>query len=418
MAHPSTIEGLMPRDFSTYRNDFPGLAREMNGKPLSFMDTAASAQKPQAVIDAMNEVLQGGYSNIHRGLYQISQDLTSSFEAVRGKVAKFLNAASEKEIVFTRNTTEAINLVAQSWGRTNLKAGDEILISAMEHHANIVPWQLLRDQIGVEIKIIPINDAGVLDMGAYEELLSERTKLVSIVHISNALGTINPVEDMISKAKAFNRDIAVLVDASQSVVHGRIDVQAMRPDFVVFTGHKLYGPTGVGVLYGRYDILNAMPPYQGGGDMIEDVRFDKTTYREAPYRFEAGTPAIVEVIGLGAAVDYMLDIPVDKLVDHEADLLEFGTEQLLAIDGLSLVGTAPCKAGVMSFVIDGMHPSDIGMVLDQCGVAIRTGHHCCMPLMQRLGHDSTARASIGLYTNKDDIMQLVDGLKKVKELFA
>ena len=407
----------MTKDISKYRANFPVLQTEMNGKPLAFLDTGASAQKPQAVIDAMNAVLEGGYANIHRGLYALSQDLTTRYETVRVKAANFINAPSEKNIVFTRNTTEAINLVAQSWGRTFLKTGDEIILSEMEHHANIVPWQMLRDEIGIVIKTIPIDERGVLDLEAFEKLLTQHTKLVSLVHVSNALGTINPVKNIIEIAKDFYPDMKVLLDGSQAVVHGPVDVQDINADFYVFTGHKIYGPTGVGVLYGKEDILNEMPPYQGGGDMIERVRFDHTTYKEAPYKFEAGTPAIVEVIGLGEAIDYVCDVGLGNIAAHEAELLTYGTEKLNEIEGLTMHGTAPVKAGIMSFTIEGAHPSDIGMVLDQCGVAVRAGHHCCMPLMDVIGADATVRASLGLYSNKDDIDQLGEGLHKVKELF-
>ena len=400
------------------RNDFSVLATTMHGKPLAFLDTGASAQKPRRVINAMNRVLEGGYSNIHRGLYQISQNLTLEYETVRAKVAGFVNAASDKEIVFVRNTTEGINLVAQSFGRTHLKAGDEIIITAMEHHANIVPWQLLRDQIGVEIKVIPIDDRGVLDLDAFAGLLSERTKLVAFTHVSNALGTINPAKEITGKTKAFNPDIKVLIDGSQGIVHGAVDVRDIGCDFYVFTGHKIYGPTGIGVLYGKYDVLDSMPPYQGGGDMIERVTFAKTTYKEPPFRFEAGTPAIVETVGLGAAIDYVQTLGMDNIAAHEAALLEYGTKALQGVEGLTIHGTAPDKVGIFSFTIEGINSGDMGMVLDQCGVAVRTGHHCCMPLMDLLGVEATARASLGLYSNEDDIDQLVAGLGKVKELLA
>lgn len=404
------------RSIEEYRADFPILQTTMHGKSLAYLDSGASAQKPQVVINAMNAVLESGYANIHRGLYELSQNLTEKFENTRTKVAKFIGA-KENEIVFTRNTTEAINLVAQSWGRTFLKAGDEIIISEMEHHANIVPWQLLRDQIGVVIKIIPINDLGELDLEAFKILLSPKTRLVSVVHISNSLGTINPVKEINALAKNFNKDIKVLVDGSQSIVHGVINVADMGCDFFVFTGHKLYGPTGVGVLFGKNEILNSMPPYQGGGDMIDRVSFDKTTYKEAPFRFEAGTPAIVEVIGLGVAIDYVSAIGMDAIVSYETELAGYASKRLAEIKGLKLYGTAKHKAGIFSFTIDGAHPSDIGMVLDQCGVAVRAGHHCCMPLMARLSVDSTVRASLGLYSNKSDIDQLITGLEKVQGLF-
>jgi cysteine desulfurase/selenocysteine lyase len=337
---------------------------------------------------------------------------------VRVKVAKFINAGSEKNIVFTRNATEAINLVAQSWGRTFLKEGDEIILTEMEHHANIVPWQLLRDQTGIIIKTVPFDTRGVLDLAALEKLLSPKTKLVSFVHISNALGTVNPVSKIMQIVRSFNPDITVMIDGSQGVVHNVTNIRDLAPDFFVFTGHKLYGPTGIGVLYGRYDLLEAMPPYQGGGDMIERVSFEKTSYKEAPYKFEAGTPAIAEVIGLGAAIDYVSAIGMDPIAVHEKELLEYATRKLEAVDGLKMHGSAPNKAGILSFTMEQAHPSDIGMVLDQCGVAVRAGHHCCMPLMQSLGLDSTVRASLGLYSNKNDIDQLIEGLHKVQKLFS
>jgi len=401
---------------NAHRKDFPILQTEMNGKPLAFLDSAASAQKPQAVIDAMTNVMDSHYANIHRGLYKFSQDLTAEYEAVRGKVADFINAPSSTNIVFTRNTTEAINLVAQSWGRTFLSEGDEIILSEMEHHANIVPWQLLRDEIGIVIKIIPVLNDGTLDLEAFERLLTPRTKLVSVVHVSNALGTVNPVAKIIAMAKDFYGDMKVLVDGTQAVVHGAVDVSALDADFYTLTGHKFYGPTGIGVLFGKDEILQSMPPYQGGGDMIDQVSFDYTTYREAPYRFEAGTPAIIEVIGLGAAVDYVRTIGMDAIAVHESDLTRYTSEKLEAIDGLRLYGTAADKIGVFSFTVEGTTPSDIGMILDQCGVAVRTGHHCCMPLMQRFDVDATVRASLGLYSNKDDIDQLIAGLEKAKDM--
>lgn len=400
----------------SYRGDFPILDNKMNGKRLAFLDSAASAQKPRAVIDAMTEVAELGYANIHRGLYAYSQELTASFELVRQKIADFIGAKTEREIIFTRNATEGINLVAQSWGRNFLKSGDEIILSEMEHHANIVPWQILRDQIGIVIKVIPVKDDGTLDLEAYASLLGEKTRLVSVVHVSNALGTINPVKDIIAKAKAFNPDIVTLVDGSQSVVHMTVDMQDIGCDFFVFTGHKLYGPTGVGVLYGRYALLEKMPPYQGGGDMIERVSFEKTTFKEPPSRFEAGTPAIVQVIGLGAAIDYVSTIDFNVIARHEREMLRLATSALQEFGGVSVYGQAPDKAGVLSFNIEGMHASDVGTILDQCGVAVRAGHHCCMPLMARFGVDATVRASFALYSVKDDIDQFVEGLKKARDL--
>ncbi len=410
---------------SPWRKDFPVLSTRMNGKALAFLDSAASAQKPEAVIDAMDAVLKGGYSNIHRGLYTISQDLTQSFEDVRKKVAAFIGAPSEKNIVFTRNTTESINLIAQSWGRTFLAAGDEIIITEMEHHANIVPWQILAEQVGAVVKVVPITDDGTLDMDAFNTALSGKTKVVAFTEISNALGTINPVSDLISIVRSHNAEIKILVDGSQGVVHRAVNVTDMDADFYVFTGHKIYAPTGIGVLYGKADALDAMPPYQGGGDMIERVSFTKgTTYREAPYKFEAGTPAIVEVIGLGAAIDYLSAIGMDKIEAYEAELAEYAAGELDKIEGLTIHGPKGQeqgqgqKAGIFSFTMKCAHPSDIGMILDQCGVAVRCGHHCAMPAMEAIGIDSTVRASLGMYNDKSDIDALIVGLTKVKDLFG
>lgn len=405
---------------SPWRTDFPIFSTTMHGKPLAFLDSGASAQKPRAVIEAMDRVMETGYANIHRGLYALSQNLTASFEEVRGTVARFIGAGSEKEIIFTRNSTEAINLVAQSWGRAHLKAGDEIILTAMEHHANIVPWQLLCDQVGCVIKVVPITADGQLDLAAFETLLSANTKLIGVVHVSNALGTHNPVEQIIRVARAHNPAIKILVDGSQSAVHMAVNVRAMDADFFVFTGHKLYGPTGIGVLYGKFEVLETMPPYQGGGDMIERVRFSGTTYKEPPYRFEAGTPAIVEVIGLGAAIDYVSAMGMDAIAAHERALLEQITPVLRSVNGLRLYGPEDTakKAGILSFTVEGAHASDLGMILDQCGVAVRTGHHCCMPLMDALGVEATVRASFGLYTNGDDLDALIAGLEKARMLFG
>lgn len=418
MASQRIVEKSDFVDISHCRMDFPMLATDMHGRPLAFLDSAASAQKPRVVIDVMDEIYAHSYANIHRGLYEISQNLTVRYEGVRTKVAKFIGAESEKTIVFTRNATEAINLVAQSWGRTYLQAGDAVLLTEMEHHANIVPWQLLRDQIGIEIKIIPVDSRGMLDLEAIEPLLTDNVKLLSLVQVSNALGTINPVDDIIAMVKHLRPYITVLVDGSQAVVHSAVDVQALKADFYVFTGHKLYGPTGIGVLYGRQDILAGMPPYQGGGDMIERVSFEKTTFKDAPFRFEAGTPPIVQAIGLGEAVDYIRDIGLDAIAAHESELLKYMIERLRDIPGLKILGDPAERAALVSFTMDCAHPSDIGMVLDQMGVAVRAGHHCCMPLMQRFGLDATVRASLGLYSNREDIDRLMAGLHKVRELFG
>jgi cysteine desulfurase/selenocysteine lyase len=412
------ISAIQQATMASFRGNFPVLQKTMNGQPVAFLDTGASAQKPQAVIDAMKAAMDTEYANIHRGLYQFSQVTTAKFEAVRAKVADFIGARSEKEIVFTRNATEGINLVAQSWGRTFLKAGDEVIITGMEHHANIVPWQLLRDQAGIIIRVIPVLQNGTLDLESLEKLLSPKTKFVSFVHVSNALGTINPVETIIQRIRNYNKDIRILVDGSQAVVHGAVNMSEMDPDFYVFTGHKLYGPTGIGVLYGRYDVLQSMPPYQGGGDMIERVTFEKTTYKDAPARFEAGTPAIVEVMGLGAAIDYVANIGMDVIAAQEQDLLAYGLETIGAVEGLTLYGPTENRAGIISFTADWGHASDIAMVLDQCGVAVRSGHHCCQPLMEGFGIDATVRASLGLYSNKGDIDQLVAGLEKARKLLS
>lgn len=407
---------------SPWRKDFPVLGTFAHGdKPLVFLDSAASAQKPQCVIDAMDKVLTGGYSNIHRGLYEISQNLTQSFEDVRSKVADFIGSPSEKNIIFTRNATESINLVAQSWGRVHLKAGDEILITEMEHHANIVPWHMLSKQIGVVLKVAPLQPDGSLDVDAFEGLLSDRTKLVAFVEISNALGTVNPVSKLVNMVRDYNPDIKILVDGAQGMVHHAVDVSAMDADFYVFSGHKIYGPSGIGVLYGKYDLLQSMAPYQGGGDMIDKVSFATgITYRDAPYRFEAGTPAIVEVIGLGAALDYLTNIGMDKIETYETALSDYAYQVLSSLKCINLYGASDIeqRAGIFSFTMDCAHTSDIGMILDQCGVAVRTGHHCTMPLMEALGIDSTVRASLAFYNNKDDIDALVVGIKKVQELFS
>lgn len=401
-----------------WKADFLILSSEMNGKPLVFLDSAASAQKPSVVIDFLSRKTKTKYANIHRGLYNYSQVTTEEFEAVRGQVSAFIGAKTDKEIVFTRNATEAINLVAASWGGAHLKDGDEIVLSEMEHHANIIPWKLLQERIAFKIKVIPVKDNGELDMAAYKELLSARTKLVSVTHVSNTLGTVNNVKEINSIAKKVNPDIKVLIDGSQSVVHMAVDVQALDCDFFVFTGHKLYGPTGVGVLYGKYDVLNAMPPYQGGGDMIDFVSFEKVTFQPPPSRFEAGTPAILEVLALGAAITYVSSIGMDKIKAHEADVLSYGMRSLQDIDGLILYGMAPQKAGILSFRLDGINEADIAHVLDQMGIAVRTGHHCCMPLMTRLGIDGTVRASLAMYSEKEDIDRLVEGIRKAKDLLG
>ncbi|MCB9988993.1 MAG: cysteine desulfurase [Rhodospirillales bacterium] len=415
MAQP---EDITKWDVLRHRADFPVLTQEMNGKPLVYLDSAASAQKPHIVIDTMRDAMESYYSNIHRGLYNFSQVMTYEFERARKKVAGLFNVENEREIVFTRNATEAINLVAQSWGRTFLKAGDEIILSEMEHHANIVPWQLLRDQIGIVIKVIPVLDDGTLDVPAYQKLLSDKTRLVTVTHVSNALGTVNNIKEINKIAKKFNPEIKVLADGSQAVVHRAVDIPELGCDFYVMTGHKLYGPTGIGALWGRYELLEVMPPYQGGGDMIETVTFEETIYKAPPARFEAGTPAIIAAIGLGAAIDYVQTIGMDLIEAHESQLHDYARESLETIGGLTFYGQAPYKAGILSFTADWAHISDIAMILDQCGVAVRTGHHCCMPLMARYGIEGTIRASLALYSNESDIDSLVAGLNKAKEMLA
>lgn len=404
--------------FNAYdiRKDFPCLDQTVYDKPFVFLDTAASAQKPNAVIDRMTQFYQKEYANIHRGLYYLSNNATQHFEEVREQAARFLNAKHSNEIVFVRGATEGINLVAQSYGTSQLKEGDEIIISTLEHHANIVPWQMLRDKIGITLKIIPINDAGEILFEAYQKLLTPRTKLVALNHMSNALGSITPVKDYIQAA----HDIGaiVLIDGCQSAVHLDVDVQALDADFYVFSGHKLYGPSGIGVLYGKETLLNAMPPYHGGGEMIDQVTFEHTTYREAPLRFEAGTPAIANVIGLGAAFNYLAALDRDAITAHEKTLLDYATEAINALPGFTLIGTAAQKAGVISFIHQEAHPNDIGTILDHSGIAIRTGHHCAQPLLQRLNVTATARMSLGIYNVKEDIDAFIDGLKKVNKMFG
>ncbi len=403
---------------NTWRDDFPIFKTEMNGKPLIYLDTASSAQKPYTVIDTISSHMNSEYSNIHRGLYSISQSLTEEYEDVRNKISKLLNLSDSYSVVFTRNTTEAINLVAQSYGRSHLLNNDEIIISDLEHHANIVPWQLLNNNNRLKIKSIPINQNQELDLDVYASLLSKRTSIISINHISNSLGVINNINEIIKLAREFNPEIKVLIDGSQSVVHSHIDVSQIDADFFVFTGHKVYGPTGVGVLVAKTDILDAMPPYQGGGDMIETVDINSSTYKKAPHKFEAGTPAILEVLGLGAAVDYLVDKGMDNIAAHEQSLLEYANQKIKQIDGIKIYGDVPNKAAIISFTADWAHISDIAMILDQCGVAVRSGHHCCMPLMKKLGIEGTVRASFGLYNTFNDIDVFIEGLNKAKKLLS
>jgi cysteine desulfurase/selenocysteine lyase len=398
------------------RRDFPIFEQTMRGKPLVFLDSAASAQKPQAVIDRMASFYRDEYASIHRGVYQLSEIATFEFEKARGKLARFINAANPREIIITRNATESINLVAQTWGRKHLKRDDEILITEMEHHANIVPWQMLCEETGSKLVVVPLEENGSLEEGAFETLLSERTKLVALSHVSNALGTINPIREMIAAAHA--QGAPVLIDGAQAAPHLAIDVQELDCDFYAVSGHKVFGPSGVGFLYGKLDLLDAMPPYQGGGSMIHTVSFAKTTYAEVPARFEAGTPDIAGVIGLGVAVDYLTHVGMDAIAAWEHELLLYATEKLSAIDAVRIIGTAPDKAAVISFLIEGAHPHDIGSILDQHGVAIRAGHHCAQPVMERYGVPATARASFAFYNTKRDIDVLEQGIHSVLELFG
>ena len=403
-------------DVGHWREDFPILRETVHGKPLAYLDNAATSQKPQAVIDCESRYYETLNANIHRGVHDLSQRATEAFEAAREKVRGFINAADSKEIVFVRGTTEAINLVAQSYGRSRFKAGDEILLTEMEHHSNIVPWQLLCEQTGAVLRVAPIDDAGELLMDEFEKLLSPRTKLVAVAHVSNALGTINPIRRIIELAHAVGA--VVLVDGAQAVPHLNVDVRALDCDFYAFSGHKLYGPTGIGALYGRAALLDAMPPYQGGGDMISRVTFKKTLYNTLPFKFEAGTPNIAGGIGLGAAIDYVESLGLEAIAAHEHDLLDYATRCASEAPGLTVIGTARDKAGILSFTLEGVHPHDIGTILDHEGIAIRTGHHCAMPVMEHFRIPATARASFALYNTREEIDALFHGLRKVKELFA
>ena len=403
-------------DVARIREDFPILKTMVNGKPLVYLDNAATSQKPQAVLDTLHRYYTEENSNIHRGVHSLSQAATKDYEDARAKVRSFLNAPDDKQIIFVRGATEGINLVASSYGRQNIGAGDEVIVTAMEHHSNIVPWQILCQEKGASLKVIPINDDGELLLDEYEKLLNPRTKLVSVVHISNSLGTINPMEQIIEIAHA--RGVPVLVDGAQSAPHMPIDVQKLDCDFFVFSGHKVYGPTGIGALYGKMDLLESMPPYQGGGDMIKSVSFEKTSYNDLPYKFEAGTPNIAGVIGLGAAIDYLTGLGMDITRAHEDSLLEYGTERLSNISRVRLIGTAANKASILSFVMDGVHPHDIGTILDSEGIAIRAGHHCTQPLMERFGIPATARASLAFYNTEEEIDLLVRGIDKVIEVFG
>jgi cysteine desulfurase/selenocysteine lyase len=405
-----------PIDVERVRADFPILETQVHGKPLVYLDNAATSQKPKAVIDAIVNYYQGTNANVHRGVHHLSETATEDYEGAREIVRKFINAAHTHEIIFVRGTTEGINLVAQTFGRAHIGAGDEILVTAMEHHSNIVPWQILCEERGAKLRVAPINDGGELLLADYAKLLGPKTKLVAVTHVSNALGTINPLKRLVELAHA--QKIPVLVDGAQAVPHIQVDVQALDCDFYTFSGHKVYGPTGIGVLYGKTDILNSMPPYQGGGDMISSVTFEKTSYNKLPYKFEAGTPDIAGVIGLGAALEYVNGLGIENIGAHEHDLLEYATAKIMAIPDVRIIGTAEEKASVISFVIHNIHPHDIGTILDQQGIAIRTGHHCSQPIMERFGIPATARASFAVYNTRAEIDALVAGIQKVKEVFA
>ena len=408
----------MPSGFNAerVRADFPVLQQQVNGKPLVYLDNGATSQKPQAVIDELVRYYSTENANVHRGVHTLSQHATEDYEGARAKVKRLLNAADDHEIIFTSGTTQGINIVAQSFGRQNFGEGDEIIVSNMEHHSNIVPWQMLCEEKGAVLRVVPIDDAGELDIDGYEAMLSPRTKLVSITHVSNALGTILPAERIVASAHA--QGIPVLLDGAQAVPHMPVDVRRLDCDFYVFSGHKIFGPTGIGILYGKAEMLEEMPPVQGGGDMIKSVTFEKTIYNDLPYKFEAGTPNIAGAIGLGAAIDYVHSIGYDSFASHEDELLEYGTRALESIEGLRIVGTSPHKAGILSFVMENVHPHDIGTILDAEGVAVRTGHHCAQPVMQRFQIPATVRASLAMYNTREDIDALVRAIDRVIEVFS
>jgi len=405
-----------PLDVVAIRREFPVLSTSVHGKPLCYLDNAASSQRPQRVIDAVSNYYETTHANVHRGVHLLSQQATDLFEGAREKLRRFVNARSTREVIFVRGTTEAINLVAQSYARPRLRSGDEILISWLEHHANIVPWQMVCEQTGARLRVIPMTRAGEVDFAAFKELLTDRTRLLALTHVSNALGTIVPVQRFIAEAR--RRSVPVLLDGAQAAPHLEVDVQALDCDFYCFSGHKMCGPTGIGVLYGRESLLAAMPPWQGGGDMILAVSFERTIYNDLPFKFEAGTPHIAGAIGLGAAVDYLQAIGLDRIADLEHDLLEYATARLAAVPGLEIVGTAPRKAAVVSFTMQGIHPHDLGTILDSEGVAIRTGHHCAMPVMEFYGVPATARASFAFYNTRAEIDRLVDALALAREVLG
>jgi cysteine desulfurase / selenocysteine lyase len=398
------------------REDFPILKQEVHGKPLVYFDNAATSQKPRSVIEAEKRFYETDNSNIHRGVHELSERATKAYEDARVKVQRFLNAAESREIIFVRGTTEGINLVAQTYGRKHVGAGDEVLITALEHHSNIVPWQMLAEEKGAKLRVAPINDRGEVEIGEFSKLLGPRTKLVAVAHVSNALGTINPVKKMVELAHT--QDVPVLVDGAQAAPHRAVDVRELDCDFYTFSSHKVFGPTGVGVLYGKARLLEAMPPYQGGGDMISSVTFEKTIYNVIPHKFEAGTPNIAGVVGLGAAIDYMNSLGLENIAAYEEALLDYATRAVSKIPGVRIIGTAKQKAGVISFVMEGIHPHDVGTVLDQEGIAVRTGHHCAQPVMQRFHVPATTRASFAFYNTKEEVDALVSGIHKVREVFG
>ncbi len=416
MISPAESKPRSTLDVERIRDDFPVLQQRVHGERLVYLDSAATSQTPEPVVEAIASFYRSDCANVHRGVHELSMRATAGYEGAREKVRRFINAESKREIVFTRGTTDAINLVANTFGRATVGEGDEVLLTALEHHSNIVPWQMLCNSVGARLRVVPMFDDGTLNIAAYHELLGPRTKIVALVHVSNALGTTNPVQEMVSAAH--DRGIPVLLDGAQAVPHLPVDVQEIGCDFYAFSAHKMYGPTGIGVLYGREEHLRSMPPYQGGGDMIRQVTFDKTLFNDIPYKFEAGTPNIAGAIGLGAAIDYLCGIGRELVQARESELVARVSEELSRIDGVRLVGTAPAKAGVVSFVVHGAHPHDVGTILDQKGVAIRAGHHCAQPVMDRLGLPATARASFGVYNGLDDIEALVAAVEEVREVFA
>lgn len=412
--HPREMSASL-FDIEKIRADFPLLHQKVNGYPLVYFDNGATSQKPKAVIDAINQYYSVYNSNVHRGVHYLSGKATDAYEEARVKAQRFINARRDVEINFTRGTTESVNLVAQTYGRKYVKAGDEIIISAMEHHSNIVPWQMLCEEKGAKLCVIPMNDAGELMLEEYDKLLNERTRIVAVTHVSNALGTMNPVKEIIKKAHAVNA--VTLLDCAQSVQHMKVDVQQLDCDFLCFSGHKVFGPTGIGILFGKEKLLEEMPPWQGGGEMIKEVWFEKTTYNELPYKFEAGTPNIEGGIGLGAAIDYVTNVGLDNIAAYEHELLLYGTELLQNIEGLRIYGTAKEKASVISFLVDDIHPYDFGVILDKMGIAIRTGHHCCQPLMHQFNIEGTCRASFAFYNTKGEMDRLAEAVKKAKRMF-